>query len=373
MIDGRPRYACEEPPRRPAPMNKDMTMHALSRTLIPSAALLLALAAGALAQPSPPPPPPPHAPLGGPAVDDVNLPGKGRTFGQGMDMDRKPAGRIDARLLQRAIVSLREDAPEDIALSDDQADEIRGIMDEFRAEMRAFRTEHAEELSRLRGMAGMQNQPPAPRDDQRERGQRRAGPPDGAGPNDPPPEGAPPRKGPRGERGPRPEPTVEQQAARQQLRELMAKGPNPEAYQARIWEALRPEQRDELNRRLEGMRKEMNAQQQGPEGERIGPPGGPGREAGQERKGPGEPGARQGRGQRGERMREAMKDPEKRERIMQRLQQRLDSLTPEQREKAMQRIERWLDEAPPAGESDDQNPDRQRRRERDRDREGQPS
>lgn len=310
-------------------------MFRAARQMIPTVAILLVLAAGAAARPEPP-----HGgregaggpPLGGPAVDDVNLPGRGRTFGEGMDMDRKPAGRLDARLVQRALESMRADAPRGLAIGEEQADEIKDIMDDYRAEMRAFRAEHAEELQRLRAAAGVNAQergpggaggppPPPP-------GGERAGPPAGGERRGEgmPPEGAPPRKGPRGDRGPRPEPTPEQQTARQQLRELMSKGPKAEALHARIWDVLRPEQRDLLNNRIEEMRREENARGNNAMGMGM-EPGRPGRD---EDRGPG---GRDG----------ARPDDDRGERVMERLQRRLDRLPPEERDRALQRIERWLD------------------------------
>jgi hypothetical protein len=298
----------------------------------------------------------------------VNLPGRGRTFGEGMDMDRKPAGRLDPRLVQRALESMRDDAPADLAISEDQADEIKGIMDDFRAEMRAFRAEHAEELARLRAVAGNggpQGGPGGPPPEG-----ERAGPPRGIGGGADgggmPPEGAPPRKGPRGDRGPRPEPGPDQKAARQQLRELMGKGPKTEDLQARVWGALRPEQRDLLNGRIEEMRREVNAREAGMEpgrpgrGERREPEGGPGL-GGPERRG--DAAGPERRGGPGERMREGDRNPERRERVMERLQKRLDRMSPEERDRVMQRIERWLDGEGERGGGEGR-PPRERRPER---------
>ena len=263
----------------------------------------LALVAGASVgvygkPPGPPPGAPGHRaqgadPLGGPEVEDLDVPGRGRGLSPDMDRTRGPAGRPQPRQILDVVRSLSDErTPEELRLSEDQSASVRAIAQEFQGEMKRFRSEHAEELASLRREAGLDGG-----------GERR-----------------------RGGRGGKDEGDAGQQEARQRLRELMSEGPKIEDYQARIWEVLTPEQRELANERLEDARREaFEAEdgERGPEGRRRG--GAMGEE------GAGEPG--------GPRM-----PPPPPSDVMRRLDERLQKLSPEQRERVLKRIERLLEE-----------------------------
>jgi hypothetical protein len=353
----------------------------LHTSLIAAMLAFAGLASTASAEP-PPPPDRKHAhPLGGPGVDDVNLPGKGRQFAQGMDADRKPAGRTNSRAIMQTLGSLGDpETPDDLRLTDDQREQIRAIADEFRDQMREFREQHKDEFEKLRG-AGRPDRGPregrgqrrgpdrddrAPRD--RDDNDMRAGPRN-AGPqnadaqrddNAPPPprqRGERPGPGPRGERD---EASPDQKAARQQMRDLMSKGPKIEDFQARLWDVLTPAQRELANQRLEAFRDQappregqrrrdrqgrpdMQRDDNNQPGPRDGAPGNArGPRAGDD--------DRAGGPERGERRRQSMQDPERRERMIERLRERMETMPPEERERAQRRLDRMLnegDDAPP--------------------------
>lgn len=329
-------------------------------SLIAAMLAFAGLASTASAEP-PPPPDRKHAhPLGGPGVDDVNLPGRGRKFAQGMDMDRKPAGRTNSRAIMQTLGTLGDpETPDDLRLTDDQREQIRAIADEFRDQMREFREQHKDEFEKLRDAAGRPERGPregrgqrggpdrddrAPRD--RDDNDMRAGPQNADAQRDdnapPPPRQREGRRGP----GPRPErdePSADQKAARQQLRDLMSKGPKIEDFQARLWDVLTPAQRELANQRLEAFRDQAPPREGQRRRDRQGRPDMQGDDNNQ----PG-PGATDD--DRAERRRQAMQDPERRERMIERLRERMETMTPEDRERAQRRLDRMLnegDDAPP--------------------------
>lgn len=177
-------------------------------------------------------------PLSGPAVKDRNVPGAGNTFGDGMPMDpAKRAGRVQPRLFFEAVRELAGDgAPEGMRLTEEQAEQCRAIAEEFRAAAQAFQREHREEIRALREKAGEAVV------ERRGRG-------------DPPPPA---------NQGERKAATPEQQAFREQLRELMQKGPKPDPYFARIWEVLDDEQEAFVRRRVEQVQTERMMERGGP-------------------------------------------------------------------------------------------------------------
>lgn len=171
---------------------------------------------------------PPEHPLGGPTVEDRNAPGAGNTFGEPMEGEKaKRGGRVDPRAFFGAVRSMDEEgAPADVRPSDEQREQVRAIVEEFRAAARAFHDEHEEEIEALRSAAGIERGP---------RGEQ--APP-------PPPEAE-------GERREGAQVSPEQSAAREALHELMQQGPNPEEYFARVWEVLNEPQQEYLRSRIE--------------------------------------------------------------------------------------------------------------------------
>lgn len=179
------------------------------------------------------------APLGGPPVKDRDVPGAGSPFGgatPGEPGARTP--RIAPRVFFEAVRSLEsDDAPPEVRLSNEQRGRISAIVREFRQEARAFREANRERISDLERRAGL------PGDAERQpRRRTRDGSADAPAPADRPPSAEAPTPG--------------QQAAREELRELMRQGPSPDGYYARIWEALGDEQRVYLRERLEAARRD---------------------------------------------------------------------------------------------------------------------
>lgn len=225
---------------------------------------LCALSAPAFAQDSKPS----EAPLGGPGVTDRAPPG-GRKFGgeAGKGDKFSRAGGVQAHgAFMRTLRQLGgPDAPEGLAMSEEQIEKVRAVEDEYRAAMKAFREQHKDEFEALRKEAGLPEMGGP--------GERRGGP---GGPG-----------GPDGERPERPQrpgksddPKV--QAARDKMRTLMEQGPKVEEFQTRQWAVLSAEQQAFVKDRMAEMR-ERRAERG-----REGGPGGPG--------GPGAEGKRPGRG-----------------------------------------------------------------------------
>lgn len=328
------------------------TASQIHASLIAAMLAFAGLASTVSAEP-PPPPDRKHAhPLGGPGVDDVNLPGKGRQFAQGMDMDRKPAGRANGHAIMQTLRSLGgEDTPDDLRLTDDQQEQIRVIADDFREQMRDFRDQHKDEFQKLRDAAGRPER--GPREGRGERGapdrddnDMRTGPQNADAQRDdnapPPPRQREGRRGP-GPRAERNEPSADQKAARQQLRDLMSKGPKVEDFQARLWDVLTPAQRELANQRLEAFRDQAPPREGQRRRDREGRPDMQGDDNNQR-------GPRAADDDRAERRRQAMQDPERRDRMIERLRERMDTMSPEDRERAQRRLDRMLDDnddAPP--------------------------
>lgn len=236
--------------------------------------------------------------LKGPEVKDRDVPGGRSSFG-GENADRRRDGRGGPMIMLRVLRSLgSEEAPDEVRASPEQADEIRGIVEEFRDEQKAFRDEHQDEIKTLREKAGL------PAFEGRRGPGGPGGPGDAGGPGGPGgPDGAPQGEGQKGKGKPdrkqaRAEATPEQLEARQQLKALMDKGPKFETYQTRIWEVLSPAQQTYVKGKMEEAKANMEMNGPGgpggPEGQGFGPP--PPGEDGAPRKGKGKgkaPGNRQ--------------------------------------------------------------------------------
>lgn len=204
--------------------------------------------------------------LKGPQVKDRDVPGGRSSFG-GEGGERRRDGRGGPMVMMRVLRSLgSEDAPEEVRASPEQADEIRGILDEFRDEQKAFRDEHQSEIKTLREKAGL----PAMED--------RRGPGGPGGPDGPPPDREARRaKAKQNAKQARAEATPEQTEARQQLKALMDKAPKFDAYQTRIWEVLSADQQTYVKGKIEEAKANME----------MGGPGGPPPGDGAPRKGKG--------------------------------------------------------------------------------------
>lgn len=260
----------------------------------PLAALMLGVVGTAQgACNDPPPDRPQRQALRGPQAQGDQAPGRRAAAadqerpGRNAAQERPAAAFFALRAELKRLGSER--TPEDLRLTDGQAEQIKKIGEQFQDERRAYMDAHADEIKALREAAGLppmldraerreglpQGERPrdgrgasdAPRPDDRPRdgrgarndddrprlgrargqGNERPGPgPDGFGGDDmpPPPDGMEPGAG-RGD-----PPTPEQIEARQKLRDLMEAGPSPEKAMKDTLAVLRPEQRHEVETRL---------------------------------------------------------------------------------------------------------------------------
>lgn len=193
-------------------------------------------------------------PLGGPSVVDRAPPGE-RAFGE------QPRGKGEAKFARRgaphgmflrALGGLRGD----LAVTEEQREQIMAIEQEFRAQMQAFRAEHQDEIAALREQAG--------------KGGRRFG------------------RGPGAEQDASPEAAE----ARAKLKALMEGAPKADEFQARQWAILSAEQQNAVKSAMEDMRETMQREGWGGRGRG---PGGPEARGGPEFRG----GARRGGGPEG--------------------------------------------------------------------------
>jgi len=189
------------------------------------------------------------SPLSGPEVKDREIPGSRSTFGEGMKDPKMRMRPTPHPLFMRVVRSLGgEDTPENLRLDQEQERKIRAIEQEFGQAVRAFREEHEDEIQALREKAGMPGEEGGADRAARRRGQ------EGEGAPPLPPEGAArARRGAPGDQNVSPE----AQAARQQLRALMQKGPKPDDYEARIWAVLSEPQQALAKERLEKAKAEF--------------------------------------------------------------------------------------------------------------------
>lgn len=268
------------------------------------AALVLVAGAPALAQQSPAKEPP----LKGPAVKDGGVPGQQRKFSGGAGGDRKDrvSQQVPAVAYMRALHVLRGDkADQALRLTPEQEDQIKTAEREYRDQVDAYRTAHAEEIKALR------EQLPARERRRVDELLRAPGRPAEQRPKDAKPADRPARD----DAPMMDEPMQEQdaaaiEAARNRLREIAEGAPKPADTQARVYSVLTPPQREVFNTELERIRKELQNRRPGQQG---------GKPAGK----PGEPAALDD-SRIPERIRERLKDatPEERERILKELQER---------------------------------------------------
>lgn len=184
--------------------------------------------------------------LSGPEVDDVDMPGKGRSFGEGMGENRRERGMAMRDFMGVIRALSAPDVPAELAATEKQKDAVRAIAKEFQQARKDHIAANQGKIDELRAQL-----PPDMRQQGQggQRGERgRGGPEGGAGDAMPPP----PPEGGEGQRarGKRPELTPEQKAASDQLKQIMAAGPKPEEYQARVWEVLSPQQREFVEKEM---------------------------------------------------------------------------------------------------------------------------
>lgn len=204
--------------------------------------------------------------LGGPKIKDNSVPGQTRQFAGGSREKGAPRP-LPPMAMMRAIGSLDgPDAPEGLALTEDQKTQLKSIREEQQTLMRVYVEQHKDEILTLRDqlpererrrvdafLNGPANGPDGPRGERGPKG----GPDRG-------PEGAAMDEMPRGERGrkgradaPQAEPSPEALAARQRLRELMEGAPKPEDAQAKAMAVLTPAQQEHVKAKLEEVRTRM--------------------------------------------------------------------------------------------------------------------
>ncbi len=175
--------------------------------------------------------------LGGPEIVETSGPDSGDTMSGSADASRK-AGDMPLRAYIGAVMGLQraaKDNPE-LALSEEQKESIKAIGKAHADKMRAFKEEHKEEFSELRGERG----------DRGERGQR----------------GERGERGARGERSERPEagerperPSPEEmQRNREKMAQLMSKAPSDQEAKKELWAVLTPAQQTAVKERVSQMR-----------------------------------------------------------------------------------------------------------------------
>lgn len=210
------------------------------------------------------------APLGGPAVKDRAVPGTSNSFSESMTPDQsKRTPRIAPRVFFEAVRSLTDEStPVDLQPSEEQRETVRSLITEFQDSARDFREENAEAIKELQAKAGLPGGPEGrgPRQGQG-KGRNQPGS-ENAPPPPPPGEGRQRRGGPNAT-----PPTPEQQAAREELRALMAKGPKPDDTYTRIWEVLTEPQREFVQARLESHQQERMTRAEGRNNRQAAKPG----------------------------------------------------------------------------------------------------
>lgn len=247
--------------------------------LVASAAFALFVSAGgAYAQDNRPP-------LRGPDVKDASPPGEKNSFVRGgKDRKDQAAQRGAPVAMMRAINSLRSpETPEDLRLSPDQDQQIKGIMDSVRDDMRAFRESHGQEIrdlvrdlspearkkvaDKVRPFLGADKGPEGRGPEAGGPGERRGpGGPEGERPrarkpkgDQPPPGEGDPMDEMRPGDGPKDRPKdgpKDDAAALARLKELAEKAPDMQAAETKAWNVLNEPQQKFVKGRLEEMRKE---------------------------------------------------------------------------------------------------------------------
>lgn len=261
------------------------------------------LSVAAFAQGPGKPPPPPREPgvLGGPAVDDIQVPGGGPGFG-GQEGFRKGEKRMPAEEFSNALrEALGPNAPEGVRASPELMEKLKAIQSEFRAQQRAYMEEHKDEFRKLRELGFDPSK--ARRDGANGKGlppgvNRRPGQPEGEGPQGGPQGGPPggPMDGPMGDM-----PKEERDAVLQQAKALRDNAPKPDDAFKKSFALLSAEQQAAVQAKLNEFKERGNRReaenyvqrrlrnQDGPEGGPGGPPPGQAGKGKGRPPGPGEP------------------------------------------------------------------------------------
>lgn len=284
----------------------------------------LALAAGAMAQGDQSPKSGSEV-LGGPKIQDRNVPGQVGAFGEKGELQKRASDRLPPGAMRRALESaIGPDAPESVRATAEQREKIEKIVRDHEAQVRAYMDQHREEIEQIRKDAGL---------GQGERRGERRGPgglegraPRGAGR----PDGAPPEMNK--------DDQAKADAARQKIRDLMEAGPKQSDLMTKVWAELTPAQQDATNKALDEVRERMKKEREdryvrqrvGRGEARPGPGGAEGRRPGPDGAAPGRPPA--GPGERGMH--------ERRERLL----RLFDSLPPEAQDQLLRRLEERLGE-----------------------------
>lgn len=217
--------------------------------------------------------------LKGPDVKDRDVPGSKSSFGDSqMDPAKGRERPVPHMMFMAALRSLTgDDVPKDLHATQDQADTIKSLDQDFRDARRAYMKEHADEIRDLM----KQIRPGGADRPQHRRAQRpRSGDSDQPGR-----QGAPGPRGPRGAPGDGPGPRIdpstlndEQRAALDKLKEIRAKGPSIEDCHTKMWAVLTPEQQAYVKGRIAEMQEQaaqrMRDRQRGnrPNDQRTTPP-----------------------------------------------------------------------------------------------------
>lgn len=254
------------------------------KILIVAACAALSLAPVALAEKVTSQAPDPDDPtqlLRGPSVEDRDVPGVTEMFGEPPRPGAQQQGQrreqpIRFQVFMKAMRALGdEDTPERLRPTPEQVEEVRAIARDFGKEMRAFQKADKDEIKSLRERAGRTRDGKA---QQRDRARERQGGDssrdrerqdrsDQARGSFAPDDGNAPRREARAKPGP--ESRKDRELAQQQLRDLWASAPRPDAHYERIWDVLTAEQRAFVEGQLAAHRDEMMMRRAENEAERI--------------------------------------------------------------------------------------------------------
>lgn len=275
--------------------------------------------------------------LGGPGVQERNVPGAPGSFGKPGEMQRKASDRLPPGAIRRVLEdAIGSESPEATRATPDQIKKIEDMVHDHEQQVRAYMEAHKTEIDELRRSAGSMGE-----------GRRRAKGPDGA---PAPAAGAA-------------EPSKEEQAKhegnRQKMRDLMDAAPQQKDLITKIWAELTPAQREAADKELNKVRERLSQERQDQYvrqrvGKGKGRPPGPGAgEPGQ--RGPGGPeGARRGPG--GEQFgpRGHGITPERRDRLLHLFEQ----LPPDMQDEVLRRMEDRMHDGPGGPEGDRPGPRR---------------
>lgn len=251
--------------------------------------------------------------LGGPEVEQRDVPGVQQQFGQSTMRQRGGEDRIPLRALRDAVGSLTgDDTLAELRISAEQEETIRAMVTDFQQQRRGFMQEHRDELRELRQSIRRPGDQRQPRDEMSTEGT-----------------------------------TPSPQAVRQQIRQIMQQGPQESDLITKIWAELSEEQQDAVETKLDEIRAEMAQQREDQYVERrmrqregADPrTDKPERDRGR-RSNAGPDRARAGTERPGPGPRNTGISPERRERLM----RIFERLTPEQQDMVLERLERRLAE-----------------------------